>query len=114
MTLKEQFSADLPIFLNLDEFAERHTINGKTVDALIDNNALDEKLASARGARSISSSAHTDGLFRAEMLVYVRTADLGGLPRTGSMIRLDGREYRVTEAVEEMGVCSLCLEAIRI
>lgn len=107
MTLKEQLSADLPVFLNLSEFAERHTINGKTVDAVIDNNALDERLASVR-------NIHTDGLFRAEMLVYVGTADLGGLPRTGSMIRLDGREYRVTEAVEEMGVCSLCLEAIRI
>ncbi len=106
-SFKDCVAADIHgVFLNNQEFASTHTIDGKEMDAVVDDDALLERDA-ARGG------AHTDGTYRTRRLLYVDKADYGGRPMSGKILNLDGREYRVVQADEAVGVLTIEIEAIR-
>lgn len=47
---KDYISSDLDMFFNLDEFAEEHNIDGKTMAVIIDNDMLQRrKMSQADG-----------------------------------------------------------------
>lgn len=94
------------VFLNTQEFADTHTIDGRKMDAVVDDDALLERDA-ARGG------VHTDGTYRTRRLLYVDKTDYGGRPMSGKILNLDGREYRVVQADEAAGVLTIEIEAIR-
>lgn len=94
------------VFLNTDEFADTHMIDGREMDVIIDDDALVERDA-ARGG------VHTDGTYRVRRLLYVDKDDYGGRPPSGKRLNLDGREYRVVQADEAAGMLSIEIEAIR-
>ena len=101
-SFKDCVAADIHgVFLNNQEFASTHTIDGKEMDAVVDDDALLERDA-ARGG------VHTDGTYRTRRLLYVDKADYGG-----GILNLDGREYRVVQADEAAGVLTIEIEAIR-
>lgn len=105
-TFKEQMRADINnIFMNIDEFAVEHTVNGKSMPIIIDNNELIER------AKSIKS--HMNGIYTKSTLIYVKAKDLGKLPAVGSLITIDGKPYIVTDATNEDGLYSIHLEANR-
>ena len=104
-SFKDCVAADIHgVFLNNQEFASTHTIDGKEMDAVVDDDALLERDA-ARGG------VHTDGTYRTRRLLYVDKADYGGRPMSGKI--LNGREYRVVQADEAVGVLTIEIEAIR-
>lgn len=73
-SFKDCVAADIHgVFLNNQEFASTHTIDGKEMDAVVDDDALLERDA-ARGG------VHTDGTYRTRRLLYVDKADYGGRP----------------------------------
>lgn len=92
-------------FLNLDEFSETHTVNGVEMPVMIDNNEQIE--------REKRLNQHMDGIYTKEMLVYVLSDKFGKLPKQGSVFNLDGRIYKVTDAIDEVNVYSITLEANR-
>ena len=95
------------VFVNNDEFAYEHTLNGIPMDVIIDNNELVE-----RGVKVMN--AETDTLYRSRILVYVKAEQYGAKPKVGSIITLDGKKtYRVLECVDEDGVYSITMEANR-
>ena len=95
-TFKDCVAGDIHgVFLNRMEFADTHTIDGREMDAVVDDDALLERDA-ARGG-----------------LIYVAKADYGGRPPSGKRLNLDGREYRVVQADDAAGVLSIEIEAIR-
>ena len=101
-SFKDCVAADIHgVFLNAQEFADTHTIDG-----VVDDDALLERDA-ARGG------VHTDGTYRTRRLLYVSKSDYGGRPMSGKALNLDGREYRVVQADEAAGVLSIEIEAIR-
>lgn len=107
MDFKDCIAADLHgVFLNENEFAELHTVDGKPMRVLIDDDALLERDA-ARGG------VHTDGLYKTRRLLYLSRADYGGRPAPGKALNLDGRVWRVAEASEAAGMLSIELEANR-
>ena len=58
-------------------------------------------------------SQNMDGVYLNQKLLYVAAADYGPLPKQGSLVTLDGKKYRVADAIDEYGVYSITLEANR-
>ena len=95
-TFKEQIAADISTtFLNCLEFADTHTVNGKEMAAVVDDNEL------------------LEGTYKARRLVYVAKADFGPRPAQGVVLTLDGKAYKVKTCTEEAGVLAIELEAVR-
>lgn len=106
MTFKECVRQDVTdVFLNLDEFGVEHSINGKTMTAIVDNNELIEREKKAK--------SDMDGVNVKTTLIYVRARDYGALPPVGYVVRMDGKSYLVTDATNEDGVYSIHLEMNR-
>lgn len=106
MTFKEIVRTDVGrIFMNLDEFAATHTVNGKQIPVVVDNNELIE--------REKRFASHMDGINVRTALIFVKGRDLGALPPVGSALVLDGMTYRVIDSINEDGVYSIHLEANR-
>lgn len=104
MTFKELIDSDIEsTFMNTDEFSEMHVVNGKEMPVLIDNNELIE--------RKKKANENMDGIYANQKLLYVAASDFGPLPKQGSILILDGRTYRVDEAVSESGIYSITIGA---
>lgn len=106
MGFKDIVKADVHnIFLNLEEFADTHIVNGNEMPVLIDNNEQIE--------REKRINQNTDGIYTNQRLLYVAASDFGPLPKQGSLLTLDKRIFRVEDAIDEDGVYSITLEANR-
>lgn len=105
MTFKEQISSDnRKVFMNLDEFSEFHTINGKSMPCLIDNNELIDRERRYK-------YQHADGIYMKQLLIFVRAEDFGPIPAIGRVVTFDKKTYTVSDSINEDGIYSLCLEA---
>lgn len=102
---KEAIQADRAVFINLDEFADLHNIDGREIPAVVDSNEL--------RARQDARSKKMDGIYLGEVLIYVRPEDYGNRPAPGKPLVLDGRRYRVSECMDEDGLYAISLEAVR-
>lgn len=104
MTFKELLRQDVRnVFLNPAEFGEEHTVNGRRMMIIIDDNELIE--------REKRMQSHMDGIYKKQTLVYVSAIDYGPLPGVGKPIIIDGVTLIVTDSLNESGVYSLHLEA---
>lgn len=103
LTFKEILRQDVKtVFFNLEEFGEEHTVNGKPMRIIIDDNELTE--------REKRMQNHTDGMYKKQTLIYVSALDFGPLPGIGKPIRIDGRTFIISDSLNEGGVYSLHLE----
>lgn len=106
MTFKEIIKNDVrQVFMNTDEFSETHTINGKDMPVQIDSNEQIE--------REKRMNQNMDGIYKNQKLIYVSAEDFGALPKQGAMLNMDGRMYKVEDAIHEDGVYSITLGANR-
>ena len=106
MTFKDIIQRDVQqTFLNVDEFSEIHTVNGKQMAVQIDNNEQIE--------REKRISQHMDGIYVKQVLLYVAEKEYGPLPKQGTVVNLDKKSYRVADAIAEDGIYSITLEANR-
>lgn len=103
MRFKDYTKTDLDTFFNLDEFAEIHEIGGYKAPAVIDSDIVK--------IRSQSKSERFDGIYKGEIVVYVKSKDLPFRPVYGQDLRLDGKLYFVVECSEDMGVLEITLGA---
>ena len=105
-TFKEIIARDVAeVFLNTEEFSDVHLVNGKEMAVQIDSNEQIE--------REKRMNQNMDGIYKNEKLIYVSAADFGPLPKQGSILNLDGRIYRVDDAIHEDGVYSITIGANR-
>ena len=94
---KDIIAADVhSVFLNVEEFSDMHNING--VDMPVQEDSNDQ---------------HMDGAYTNQKLIYVAALDYGPMPKQGSMLVYDGKRYKVSDAIEEDGIYSITLEAMR-
>lgn len=106
MTFKEIIADDVHrTFLNIEEFSDIHTVNGKEMPVQVDTNEQIE--------REKRMSQNVDGVYMNQKLIYVAASDFGPMPKQGSILNLDGKVYRVADAVDEYGVYSITIEANR-
>lgn len=104
MGFKELLRQDVKtVFLNPSEFGEKHTVNGKRMQIIIDDNELTE--------REKRMKSNMDGIYKKQTLIYVSALDYGPLPGIGKPVKIDGVTFIVTDSINEGGVYSLHLEA---
>ena len=78
-------------FLNPDEFSDIHKVNGKDMPVQIDTNEQIE--------REKRMNQNVDGVYTNQKLIYVAASDFGAMPKQGAVLNLDGKIYRVADAV---------------
>ena len=106
-SFKDLVAADISaVFLNGQEFADTHTIHGKPLTVVVDENELLERDKSKMGIP-------VDGTYTARRLIYVSKAEYGPRPRQGNQVNFDGRLFRVADCTEEAGILAITLEAVR-
>ena len=104
MSFKEQAGLDLTrTFLSELEFAEVRQIDGEPMRVVVDDYSLVER----------GGAEHTDGIYSAQLLVYVSVAEYGARPKRNKLLNLDGRDYRITKVEEDLGLYTFTLEANR-
>lgn len=106
MTFKELLEQDVKnVFLNPEEFGEVHTINGKEMVIIIDNNEQierEKRVGQSNGA-----------VYENQKLFYVAASDFGALPKQGSALTLDGERYLVDDAISEGDIYSISIHVNR-
>lgn len=110
MNLREIIQDDLEdVFFDMEEFAERHTVNGKEMRIIFDENELLERKKEGR------AGSHFDGAYLATAMLYVKAEEYGPRPKVGSVLVIDEKKvYRIAAAIDEGGVYSIALEANKI
>lgn len=107
MSFKDQIKQDLSdFFLNLDEFADLHRIEGKEVPVVIDSDML-EKLSKIGDNR-------IHGMDEADMVIMGKASDLPENLDPGRLLNLDGREVIVVTTTSEMGLVQIAVRQNRM
>lgn len=92
------------VFLNADEFAGEHDLNGTIAKAVV-------QAPTARESFLSNGSHATDSLQGVSVFVHCKLQDIPEIPAQGNVFRLDGDIYVVNSAVEEDGLVSIELRA---
>lgn len=110
-TFKQQIAEDIDTtFINIDEFSDYHTLNGKKLKIQFDSNELIDR----QKRYQYSLSLYSDGLHLKSILIYVRSEDLDNIqPPVGSVMNFDGKDYLVSDVADEMGIMSIELHATK-
>lgn len=107
MSFKDQIKQDLSdIFLNLDEFADLHRIEGKEVPVVIDSDIM------AKLSKIGDNRIH--GMDEADMVIMGKASDLPENLDPGRLINLDGREVIVVTTTSEMGLVQIAVRQNRM
>lgn len=110
-TFREQQTADMVVFFNLDEFAEVHRIYDwitpeKEIDCIMDRTSFSE-----RKREPIELYHAANGVYVTEVILYCRSIDFGYTPVTDQKLMVDGVTYSVVESIEQAGVLEIKLGA---
>lgn len=107
MSFKDQIKQDLSdIFLNLDEFADLHRIEGKEVPVVIDSDIM------AKLSKIGDNGIH--GMDEADMVIMGKASDLPENLDPGRLLNLDGREVIVVTTTSEMGLVQIAVRQNRM
>lgn len=93
-TFKEHLKRDIDrVLFNVNEAADLHVVEGRGMPVIIDSTQLEELKA---------KSQYAEGIASAELLVFVKAADLGYKPAVLSHLSFDEDEYRVLSVSGEL------------
>lgn len=107
MSFKDQIKQDLSdIFLNLDEFADLHRIEGKEVPVVIDSDIM------AKLSKIGDNRIH--GMDEADMVIMGKASNLPENLDPGRLLNLDGREVIVVTTMSEMGLVQIAVRQNRM
>jgi len=101
-SFKEQLEKDLDgTFFNLDEFAELHTIDGKEIPVVVDNETLLQL--------NMGKTVNSDGIFTDSIIIFVQKKYLDYEPVIGQVIDFDGVTYPVDNVLSDTGGYTMIL-----
>lgn len=104
---KDLVAADISaVFLNGQEFADTHTIDGKPMTVVVDENELLERDKSKMGIQ-------VDGTYQGPPADLCGQGGIRPAPAHGKQLDFDGRLFRVADCTEEAGMLAITLEAVR-
>lgn len=107
MNFKDQIKQDLSdVFLNLDEFADLHRIEGKEVPVVIDSDIM------AKLSKIGDNRIH--GMDEADMVIMGKASDLPENLDPGRLLNLDSREVIVVTTTSEMGLVQIAVRQNRM
>ena len=97
MNFKEQIQADIrEVFINEDEFAENHKIDGQDLPCLIDEDK--------------NTPNSNDGVYVIRRHLFISKIDLGYVPIPGQKMDIDDQYYYVIDCINE-NLLEVVLEA---
>jgi hypothetical protein len=100
---KQQIQDDIgAVFLNRDEFAEMHTVEGRKISVVLD----DDKLIERQGGAEL-------GVAESSLLLYAKSDDLPPRRNPGAVLNFDGREYTVDSWTVAQGMATIALSEPR-
>lgn len=102
-SFKDLLSDDIGIFMNKDEFAEEHTVGDKKMTIIVDEAEIFER------SKKQIDAGRIDGIYERQIMFYVSKMVFGKMPAIGSILKVDGVSYRITDAVNEGGIYSITL-----
>ena len=103
MSFKEQILKDLDsVFLNVDEFAEIHRVEGAQITVVVDNDQLNKL-----------KKGQILGLIEADMLLMGRESDFPRDLEPGRLLNVDGRELIIVNSGKDMGLVEVALRQNR-
>lgn len=94
-------------FFNVDEFGEKHIIDGKAMMVIVDGLEVVER------QKKQSEHGQIDGIFKKQIVLFVRKSDFGPFPPIGCKLRMDDSYYLIEDAIDEGGVYSITLGAVK-
>lgn len=101
-TFAEQMEKDFAdTFFNLSEFAQLHSIDGKQIPVVVDNNTL--------LALNLDKDAYSDGIYEDAKLFFVLKEDLENEPVVGQIMEFDGEHYPIGKVLEDFGGYTIIL-----
>ena len=95
------------VFLNGEEFAEQHVIDGKLMTVSVDGNEVVER------SKKQVEEGRSDGLYERQTIIYVSKKDFGKVPAIGRQLTMDKGIYIIQDCIDEGGMYSITLGAIR-
>lgn len=105
MNFKEALENDLSsVFFNADELADKYVLEGEELELVVESN-----LGGTKGYSKDQLSASQE-VYSHFKTIYVKSTDFY-VPKVDSTLELDGKEYYVEEASEEMGVIRIVISA---
>lgn len=99
MTLKEEIFKDIDnVFMNEDEFADKHEFDGEIITCIVDDDLLIENQKKSE-------------LFKGDKIIHVAKDSLKGMPIANStFITFDREYYKVIDVSDNMGMLTITLE----
>lgn len=108
MNFKEIVFDDIrKVFLNPEEFGEIHVIDGKQMPVIVDGMEVVER------SKKQVEKGRIEAIFQKQTMLYVSKSEFGSLPVIGRQLKLDTSIYRVIDAIDEGGVYSITLGAVK-
>jgi len=92
------------VFFNAEELADKHVLEGRELDIVVESHLGDVK---GYGKDQLMVSQEVYSHLKT---ILVKSSDLY-IPNVGSILELDGEEYYVEEANEELGVIRIVISA---
>lgn len=103
MNFKNQLARDIDaVFLNLDDFAEIHRVEGVQIAVVVDNDQLNNL-----------KQGQILGLVEADILLMGRETDFPANLEPGRLLNVDGRELIVANSGKDMGLVEVALRQNR-
>ena len=105
LTFKEIVANDnANVFINGNEFADTHNINGVECLAVVQDVSTAEKLSIGLGAENTYP-----GLYGSRVMVNCKAENLTSIPEYGMAIEVDGQLYTVEACDDDMGLLTIQL-----
>jgi len=96
---KDYIKNDIQTFINLNEFAEIHNINGQNLSVLIDNDRLERR-----------SKVEYEGIIVGDILYFASESSFIKQPKPGEMQRFDGIPCDVFDVRKDTGIYEIILK----
>lgn len=92
------------VFINGQEFADAHMIDGVEVLCVVDSDIIAERESQIR-------SESVEGVFASKKMIFVDENDLPSVPVRGQRLSLDGEWYFVNDVDISAGILQITIEA---
>ncbi len=102
MGFKDDVKSDIhDVFLDTDEMASVHVVNGKSMAISIDEAEL--------ARRTAKKSPYEEGVALNKLLFFVAVSDFGAMPKVNSPLVIDGSRFLVADVRTDSGMYEITI-----
>lgn len=101
-TFKDMVASDMDeVFLDMEEFAEEHNLNGTNCICIVESPTTQERFKTGKDYDG------QDVMHGLTAIIHVKKADIGEMPTEGQLFSLDGSYSEVNSCTEHMGMLTI-------